>query len=156
MSGAAEAKNEWIARVLNFAAPVSPTASGEPAWTGAIAAWRSASDTVDAQIAALQSVLKSSGDDELVEIAEYGLNAVTGGFKVPLLAVLHDIATAGGTANPALLSRARDLAASFRAHLEKEPRVRGCDENPFGVHMSIRQTLSGPLAQLEAALRPPA
>jgi hypothetical protein len=142
-----------LRQVLDTAsAPAPGGAKADPArWAAARAAWQDASDTVDAQMAALQKVLRDSGDEELEEIAEYGLNAVTDGHKVPLMTAIMEIGS--GTPETLAKSGAKALAAvqAFKAHIESDERVAACDENP-DVPVTIRATLGPALAGLEAAL----
>jgi hypothetical protein len=128
-----------------------PKADFPKLWADAVGAWRKASETTDVQIAALQRRLRASGDNELKEIAEYGLNGVTGGFKVKLLAMLQE--SAGGAPNASQAARALPIVNGFRAHIARDQRVQACDENPWNVPMSLRSTLGGALTQLDAALR---
>jgi hypothetical protein len=121
-------------------------------WTAARQSWQDASDALDAQIAQLQQALRKSGDAELVEIAEFGLNGVTGNFKVPLMASIRDIDSAPPEGLKALAQKARGLVAKFAAHIESEERIMACEENPFGVTVSIRSTLKPALAKLEEVL----
>ena len=131
---------QWVARVLG----VQCAASGADDLGTAAAAWRAASETVDGQIAALQKALLATDDEDLHEIGRYGVNAVTSGHKVKLMAALRG-AEAGQEADRKKLVA---LAAQFRAHLDGDARVKACDENPFGVAVSIRATLGPPLARL--------
>ena len=85
---------------------------------------------------------------KLGPIADFGLNAVTGGFKVPLMAALAG-AERGAAADIAKLA---ELIPRFRAHLESDERVEVCDDNPFGVAMSIRATLVPALDKLASGL----
>lgn len=119
-------------------------------WRAAVAAYRSASDTVDQQIGKLQVKLRESGDAELAQIADKGLNGVTGNFKVPLLAVLRDIDAAGGADVAAHARRAAEIAAGFVKHLESAPTVAVCDTNPL-TPVSIRATLGPALRELARA-----
>ena len=112
----------------------------------ALADWMTASETVDGQISTLQNVLKQSDDEDLHEIAEYGLNALTADHKVKLMAAMQD--ARGGAANA--LDNLRQTAASFRSHLESSGSVSACDSNPFGVSMSIRATLVPALLKRES------
>jgi hypothetical protein len=123
------------------------------AWAAAKAAWTSAIETVDTQLGKLQQALNSSDDEELREIGEFGVNGVTGNFKVPLLAVMQDLESAADDARGAHARRAAKIAAGFLKHIESATRVQACDENPFGVQVSIRKTLGGALAQLNDALK---
>jgi hypothetical protein len=136
-------QNEWVARVLGVQIG---SGSGAPAVDlhAAADAWRTASETVDAQIAALQRALLATDDEELQEIGQYGVNAVTGGFKTKLTAALMG-AEAGQQSDRKKLAA---LASQFRAYLESDERVEACDENPFDVPTSIRVTLVPALDQL--------
>ncbi|MBI4692899.1 MAG: hypothetical protein HY749_02670 [Gammaproteobacteria bacterium] len=120
-------------------------------WAKARAAWMEASDAVDAQIAKLQSALRGQDDVDLHEIAEYGLNGVTGGFKVPLMAAIRDIDDQGSGDEDAIADL-RDIIAGFRGHLESDERIAVCDDNPFRVAVSIRKTLGDALAEMATAL----
>jgi hypothetical protein len=123
------------------------------AWSAARAAWTSAVEAVDAQISKLQQVLGSSNDEELQAIAEFGLNGVTGNYKVPLLAAMQNVDEARDDARGVQARRAVAIATGFLKHLQSERKIQACDENPFGVQVSIRQTLGGALAQLNDALK---
>jgi hypothetical protein len=124
--------------------------AAQRSWQAAVAAYREASDTVDAQISQLQVKLRGSGDRELEQIADKGLNGVTGNFKVPLLAVLRDIESASAEARPAHSRRAAEIAAGFLKHIESEATVAVCDTNPLAP-VSIRATLGPALRGLARA-----
>ena len=135
-------------------APVSAPSSDSfrQRWVAAKQSWQAASDALDAQISQLQQALRKSGDGELVEIAEFGLNGVTGNFKVPLLAAIRDIDAATPDALPNASAKARTIIAGFRKHLDSDEKVQACDENPFGAKVSIRQTAAEGLDKLDGAL----
>lgn len=138
-------KNGWVARVLGVTLPEDGAAGGGGVdLTQAAQAWRAASETVDGQIAALQAALLQDGDGELAEIAEFGLNAITGGYKVRFMAALME-AEGGSSKARATLAQ---IIPDFRQHLDSDERVEACDENPFGVAMSVRATLIPALDQL--------
>jgi hypothetical protein len=145
-----EAQSAWVRRVLGVGAGASAEGFAA-AWRAAVAEWRDASDTVDGQISALQRALRAIDDDELDEIAEYGLNGVTGGFKVPLMAVLQELNP--NAPDSGVMSKARKVVAGFQKHLASDERVLGVDENPFGVKVSVRATLGPALGALDSALR---
>jgi arylsulfatase A-like enzyme len=164
MSASLDDRAAWLQRVLGFtlpaaagqAAPGQAAAAATPAaaagWQAARRAWDAASESVDGQIAGLQAALRQTGDDTLVEIAEFGLNGITGNFRVPLMAALMEI----GTGNPAAIQKtgpkALKVINDFRAHLDSSEAVKVCDGNPFGTPVSIRATLGGALAGLAASL----
>ncbi len=162
-----DAQAEWLRRVLGFAVP-SATAAGTgaapaatpgatpgatPDWASARQGWQAASEAVDGQIAGLQAVLRKTGDDQLEEIAEFGLNGVTGDHRVKLMAILMEL----GSGDPATLRKsgpkALGLIESFRSYLESNEKVQVCDANPFGAPVAIRATLVPALTQMAAALQ---
>ena len=148
---------ERLRQVIDAASP--PAGAQAPAvdpakvdrWKAARAAWETAMETVDGQIAALQQMLRGSGDEELEEIAEFGLNAVTAGHKVPLMAAMMEIGAGSAETLAKSGPKALAMVQAFRGHIESDERVAACDENP-GVPVSIRATLGPALAGLEAAL----
>lgn len=130
------------------AVPTAMASGGTATLQRAIATWRQSSEAVDGQISALQQAMAVSNDEELVEISEFGLNGITGNFRVPLMAGLASV-QAGNMADAARLKR---IAAAFRKHLERDKRVAACDDNPLGVAVSIRRTLVPALNAIEASL----
>lgn len=157
MSATLDDRGAWLQRVLGFTLPAAgqaaATTPAAPAgWQAARRAWDAASETVDGQIAGLQAALRQSGDDTLEEIAEFGLNGVTGNYRVPLMAALMEI----GTGNPAAIQKtgpkALKIINDFRDYLESSEVVEVCDGNPFKAPVSIRTTLGSALAGLAAAL----
>jgi hypothetical protein len=131
---------------------IDPAAFAER-WAAARAAWQNASDTVDNQIAQLQQALRAAPDDDLHEIAEFGLNAVTGNFKVPLQVAVREIDSAKGDALQGFITRARTIVADFQNHIQGSEQVLVCDENPFGVKVTIRASLGQALTQMQDALK---
>ncbi len=141
-------KDAWVERVLGMSLGSTGAAAGV-SLKDAVVGWRTASEAVDKQIAALQRALKATDDDELHEIAEYGLNAVTGNFRVPLMAALAG-AERGDQRDLAKLAA---LIPGFRAHLQSDLRIEVCDENDFNTPVSIRATLLPALDQLARAAK---
>lgn len=160
-------KNAWVTRVLGVqVASESETAEEEfgadldelgldvsDIWKAARSAFDAATESVDAQIKLLQQELSSSDDYELEEIAEFGLNGLTGNTRVPLLAALQE----AGDGSKELLQSAgpkiEKAAQAFIGQLSSDPRVAACDENPFGVDLAIAATYQGAIEQLLDAVR---
>jgi len=151
---ASQTQSDWVTRVLG----VSPGSQQQDLphdqrrWAAVKAIWFGASNAVDAQIAALQAALRDSGDPEYQEIAELGLNGVTGTFKVPLLAAMQDIDRAGGQPDAGLIGKLRQVIAGFLDHLTSDPRVDAVDDNDLGVPVHVADTLIPALEELDAAL----
>ena len=117
-------------------------------------AWMEASDEVDEQITALQRKLREQDDEELHEIAEFGLNALTGNFKVPLMAALRDLDSANDDSLPGAAKKARDIVVKFKAHVASSPQIAACDDNPWSsdCKVTIVSTLGGALDEMDKAL----
>jgi len=152
----ASARAAWIERVLG----VSP--SGAAARGGDWAAfavrlraardgWQQASEATDHQINTLRDVLRGLRDPAMHEIADKGLNALTEGFKVKLLAAMVGLGDTQGPAQSRQLSALADAASGFRTFLESDERVAACDECPH-TPIAIRDTLAPALRRLEATV----
>jgi hypothetical protein len=125
------------------------TADYPKAWAEAVGAWRKASEATDEQIAELQRKLRQTGDQQLRDIAEFGLNGITGGFKVKLLAMMQT----GAPPDAGQAARALTILSGFQDHLARDRRVKACDANPWKVPVNLCGTLGAVLTQMEAALR---
>jgi hypothetical protein len=121
-------------------------------WAAAKESWQMAIETVDAQLGKLQAALKQSGDAELREIAEFGLNGVTGNHKVRLMAAIMDMDNAKAGDRAAFAKRMQQLISDFQGHLAADERVTACDENPFDVPVTVRATVGKGLSGLADAL----
>ena len=152
---------ETLAKALDKLDSTGSPASDAKATAGAIdlkalevalQTWRTASETVDSQLSRLQEVLLATDDEELVEIAEFGLNAVTGDFKVPLMTALMNLDRAAEKDKAKLATAVLTAAAEFKTHIARSEQVAVCDDNPFGVQVSIAATLGPALDQFEKAL----
>ena len=123
-------------------------------WQAACQAFETATRSVDAQITDLQGALRNSDDLELQDIAEFGLSGFTGDTRVPLLAALHEASGERGHAGRCggdFSDNAGDRRVG--SQIRGEPRIAACDNNPFGVNVSIRDTYDGALEQLETAAK---
>ena len=149
--GITDEKSAWVTRVLGVALPGAKAGAGLD-WKSVRAAYDAATETVDTQISALQSALKKTDNDVLHEIAEFGMNGITGNHKVRLMAAMMEIGSGDATALQKIGPKVLKIAQDFRQHLDSDERVMACDENPFGVAVSIRQTLGGALGQMADSL----
>jgi hypothetical protein len=124
-------------------------------WEAAKKSWQDAIDTVDKQVAALQKELLKAGDGDLKEIAEFGLNGITGNHKVPLMTAIREV----DGASPDGRSKAANLALSaigkFEDHINRDARVRACDTyaaEVFKVNLAIADTLGPALEEMRGVL----
>lgn len=121
-------------------------------WRSAVKSWQTSSELVDQQVTNLQSHLRQASDPRLNDIAEFGLNALTGNHKVPVLAAIREIDAAQPSPDLNTLSDAAIAFSALESHLANDARVAACDNNPFGVKMNIAATLGAGLQKLNAAL----
>ena len=119
-----QAQNAWIIRVLGVTpgAAVSGSTDAQQMWESTRAIWFDASERADAQLAALQRALRASDDEELRQIGEMGLNAVTGNHKVRLLAAIQDI-EGRGQPDAGKIAKLRQIADGFIEHLASDVHV---------------------------------
>jgi len=111
--------------------------------------------TADAQVRRLQAFLAVHPDQELRAIAgssEFGINALTAGYRVKLTGAVRVLVGASPSDLPRALTRARQLVAEFRFHVQSSDRIEACDENPVGVPVGIRGSLGPALRQTAAAV----
>lgn len=148
----ASLQDSWVERVLGiaFARPEPmPSPSPSPSWAQARTAWQDATEDVDRQIEALTRRLRADPDPEMQDIAEFGLNALTGGHRVGLAAALVD-----ADRDPAAAARLRDAIDAFARHVATDERIAACDRCP-DLPISIATTVGAGLRALSAALPAP-
>ena len=121
-------------------------------WRDAYAAWQDAKDAIDGQLNALSGHLRRTDDKELIEIADKGLMRMTNDCFVPVRAAFMDFNMAKPADRLTLASAAIKRAAALRAQIESDERIAICEENPFGVDVTIRKTLTGALQGVVAVL----
>lgn len=131
----------------------APAWFDRPSFEAARQRWTTAVDTAEAEVQALVATLRKTEDVELHAIADMHLGTVMGGQRVPLTTALFNVALAQKAAIGVVAERALTAIATFRTHLDSDPRIAACERNPFGVSVSLRAPLRRALADLEATLR---
>jgi hypothetical protein len=119
----------------------------------ATAAWKEATGKVKAQLRELGSFLKQTGDPGLIAIAQDGLKSVGNGNYGPMKAALRALDTMEGRALKRAKRTARKLVKAFGKDVRKSKQVKACEKNPFGVSVSIRNTLKPAYKKLLEALK---
>jgi hypothetical protein len=167
MSGSQE--DVWVERVLGLrigggatgepedAAAAAAASSASPAmafreqWRAVRAAWTEAAYEADQQIGALVQHLRGSGDEDLTEIAEFGFVELMdhkqrlGDAMLALEGADPEVAAKSA---PAVLQ----LTSGLKSFVDSDVRVTASDNNPWGVAVSLRQTLGPVLADMEKTL----
>jgi hypothetical protein len=109
----------------------------------------------DAQVRKLQAVLAVYPDEQLKEIAgspDIGINALTGNYRVRVLAALRDIETATPDKLPAALKKASILVSGFTSHIGSSDRIDACENNWLKVPVKLRETINPALADLSRGI----
>jgi len=152
-TGEGTAKSAWIERVLGVRISTAGNGAGGAAGgiDAALAQWRQADEAVGEQLNSLRKILLGTSDPDLHRIAEFGLNGITGRYKVGLQAALMELDRAAPAARPAIAGKAVKFAAAFRQFVQTDKRVAACDACP-ATPVSISRTLGDSLARLEQAL----
>lgn len=123
-------------------------------WPGTKQFWFETLESVDEQIEKLASTLRATDDAELHEIAEFGLNAVTGDFRVPVARAVLELDVVNDEFLSLAAQQLTTAVADFRAHVNSSDEIMACDENPFNVKVAIRATLGQAFDKLEAVAKP--
>lgn len=137
---------------------VAPDTKGPPVGDGKLAAakktWETASAAVDKQLSDLQGVMRKHADEQVREIAEFGLTGVDGGIRAQLKTVLAEVEGAGDAgARKKATAAAQKVIAELGKHVGKDERVKVCDDNPFGAKVQIKETINAALKELATALK---
>jgi hypothetical protein len=145
MTTGLDAKAVWIERVLGVELP-------ELAWSGAFDVYKTTIEKVVHELSSLQQVLKASDFVFLHPIADGGMAGIFGDHGSSVLEAMREMGTSDISVRPKAAEKARASIDAFLAHLDGDPRVQACDENPFGVSVTIMQTLGNALKELHGVL----
>ena len=123
------------------------------AWPAARTAWQEASDEADRQISAVQRAMQSSGDEELEQIAEFGLAALTGRYKVRMMAAVREIDGANLDTLRRAIALGAGIARDFLEHVREDERFAALDDDEFGLGLRLTDTLGQGLETVLTTLR---
>ena len=118
----------------------------------ALPVWQTAKDSVDAQLNQLCELLKGTGIPVLTETANE-IEEVLGNYRTKLVTALTAYDNAADGAKDKARSEALELVAAYQEGLPQDKHVIAADTNPFGVKVSIRETLGAALADLSSQLQ---
>ncbi|MDR3518805.1 MAG: hypothetical protein P4M00_23650 [Azospirillaceae bacterium] len=121
-------------------------------WEPAAKAWRQAVASIEHQLSSLRTALLNSEDDDLEDIADFGLASITESYRDDLMDLVNQVSIDPDAVKRETVGAMRALISGFRELLRSSPRVAACDDNPFGVAMALRETLEGAMDKIEAAL----
>lgn len=116
-----------------------------------MAIWRTAKESTDAGISALQAALKSVGHPELDGIADAGLNGIADGNQTAMIRAIMDYNAASIEKKDAAAGKLLAAIDSYRGFLESSKLIPLAENNPFGIKVSIRKPLSAALTKIAKA-----
>jgi hypothetical protein len=126
---------------------------GAPAPAKTLGIWQQAKDAVDVQITKLASFLRATKEPDYLYLADHGLTAITKRLQVGLIAALMSYDGASGPDREKARVKAQGQVDEFKKFILSDPAVALFDENPFGVSVTLRQTLGQALDDLTRALK---
>lgn len=115
--------------------------------------WAEAKSSIDRQIGALETFLKTSGAPVLERIAETGLHGVTSGQIVSLQAALMDFDAAATPVKSARLPALSSALKGMATFVQSDEAVGLMDSNPFKIDCTIRATTLAALSEIAQAAK---
>jgi hypothetical protein len=148
------AKDEWVSRVLGLQVGGGADEDEDvgPQLGDSFKGLNDGYELVGKQIAELQTTLRNSSDPDLQRIAEFGLNALTGGLRVKLQVAVTPLLSHTSTDPGGDAKKVTKIAGEFMKLLTVDGKIRAFDRNPFGVNVAIAATLKPRLLQLTKAV----
>ena len=131
---------------------------GEPSfdWPKIKGVWQPASNAVDRQINRLSDRLKEFGneinDEELIEIAEFELDKITGAYRTSLVSQIIEVDNTKGIIRSNALREVLDTVKEFYEFILLSERVTAVDDDMFEIGMNVRSTLTRALIVMEQAI----
>ena len=107
----------------------------------------------DRSLVGLRRALLDEGDPDTKRIAEFGLNGLTNGNSVSLMAALQDLRRAGPDKRADAARVVRKQCDTYRGFLTRDEVIGLCEDNPFFGGVAIVAPLTRALNAIEAALR---
>lgn len=94
------------------------------------------------QLAALETALQASADEELRLIGKAGLTWILGDHGARVTSMVKDVIQGEPSARSGAADRALQGVGAYLDHLESSPEIAACDGNDLGIEVSIRATLT--------------
>ena len=152
--GDVDARDSWVRRVLGIDPAQGGTAASRT--DPVLPIWRDARDWVNDQIERLRGAMRDSGVSAIMQVADAGLNGITGRLQVGVVKELMEFdgaASSGDTQKIATAAtRLRGTIGEWRGFLSKDRVVQLLDANPWGVNIGLRESLGEALDEIERSL----
>ncbi len=151
-----DTKRAWVGRVLG----IQVSAKAQGASKGTVdsrtprAVWLAAKEEVDGRLEALARELRTYGDPDLDQVAEFGLFGLSGGREtVGLTVALLELEGAPPERHAAAKAAVAKAVLAYRAGvLDGNELVKIVDDNPFDIDVALHRTLDSALTQIERAI----
>jgi hypothetical protein len=118
-----------------------------------IALWNAAVDDVLTQTESLADVLERADDPTLKDIAKACPDAVMKCLGAELVTALRDVDRVAPPHQEAARTAAQQIVKQYKDRIAVEPVFRLVDDNPYGVQISVRQTLIRALGTIDRQLK---
>ena len=116
-------------------------------WAAARKNLREAIDKVEGQLAGLAEALLKSNDPNMIWVAEEGLTQLLGGLRASATTI-----DKSASKTPAkVVAFARPAIAELEKRLDS-PQIKVCDQNKFGVKVSVKKTIEAAIDELVKTL----
>ncbi len=166
----ADAKqNEWVNRVLGVTLADARASAGRPApiplrqesrqpTTKRYASihctqiWSDAEDTVVAQVESLADTLDDTDDATLRQIAAKSVREISTRLRGDLISALREVDAVPPGANADAIAKARQVIGQYRQQIGSDRLIGLLDNNPYGVTLTVRTTLTATLEQIDREL----
>ena len=100
----------------------------------------------------LRGVLAKSDDPDTVRIADFGLDGLTDGNSVALMAALRELGSAAPGARGKAAGKVASCCSAYRSFLSGDPIIAMCEDNPFVSGVRIVAPLTAALDRIESGL----
>jgi hypothetical protein len=142
-----DAQYGFVARFILEKPPESPD---RPAAQGddPLAIWQAAKERTDAGISALQVAMKSYRHPDLDNLADKGLNGVTGGNQVAMMRALMTYRSAAEADRAQAADALLKQVETYSSFIQGDRVIALCERNPFGVEVAIRAPLTAALDRI--------
>ena len=141
-----------IAAKLRDALDTPAPAAAKPSGPKPLEVWTEAKEAALGHLGTLQSALRARKSTLLDQVADKGLNGITGRLQVGMQVALMEVERAGGDSRDAARKKALAAVGAMRTFLQSDQTLSLLEKNPFKVPMPIRAELGRALDQIEASL----
>ena len=132
------------------AAPVEGADAGDDP----LVIWRDTKESIDEGISLLQTQLKSHAHPDMRNIAELGLNGITQGNQAAMMKALMEFNKAPADQKSTAADNLLGQVETYRGFIKSNKVIALCENNPFGIDVSVVAPVNAALDRITRAARP--